>query len=193
MKRKELIVLGGPNGSGKTTFAKTFLKERKGEYYFLNADEIAKSLEHDKRASGSVAAGKVYFDRLARLKDKSQSVIIESTLSGKFLHRWISELKSDEFEIIVIYVFLNSPELCIHRIQNRVLLGGHYVSDEDVVRRYYRGAVNFWHIYRQLADRWFIYNNSQEEFDLVAVGQKEEFTVANTELFKQFGEIIEEQ
>lgn len=94
------------NGSGKTTFAKAFLKEKKGEYYFLNADEIAKTMEQDKTASGSVAAGKVYFDRLARIRDKAQSVIIESTLSGKFLQRWIRELDAREYEVVVMYVFL---------------------------------------------------------------------------------------
>ena len=38
---KEVIIIAGANGSGKTTFAKKFLETFK--YEFLNADEIAKN------------------------------------------------------------------------------------------------------------------------------------------------------
>lgn len=39
----EIIILGGSNGFGKTTFANAFL-ELYSEYIFINADEIAKNL-----------------------------------------------------------------------------------------------------------------------------------------------------
>lgn len=72
-------------------------------------------------------------------------------------------------------------------------LGGHYVSDADVIRRYYRGAKNFWQVYKNLADRWYLYNNSLEGFDLVALGEKHEFAVKNNELFNMFSHVIEEK
>jgi len=39
---KQLIIIGGANGTGKTTFAKPFVKEK--NFAFLNADEITKEL-----------------------------------------------------------------------------------------------------------------------------------------------------
>lgn len=42
MHKRELIIIAGPNGIGKTTFARSFLSQKK--FKFLNADEIAEEL-----------------------------------------------------------------------------------------------------------------------------------------------------
>ncbi|MBC8111028.1 MAG: AAA family ATPase [Verrucomicrobia bacterium] len=56
---KELIIIGGANGSGKTTFAKELIKET--GYYFLNADEIESKLEAPKSPVTQVKAGRLFF------------------------------------------------------------------------------------------------------------------------------------
>jgi predicted ABC-type ATPase len=47
---KELIIIGGANESGKTTFSKEILEET--GYSFLNADEIEKELSASKLQAG---------------------------------------------------------------------------------------------------------------------------------------------
>jgi predicted ABC-type ATPase len=42
---KILYIISGANGSGKTTFAKSFASIN--ELYFINADEIAKELDSE--------------------------------------------------------------------------------------------------------------------------------------------------
>ncbi|MGI8788098.1 MAG: AAA family ATPase [Pyrinomonadaceae bacterium] len=42
VSNKEIVIIAGANGVGKTTFARAFLQEY--DYEFLNADEFAKSL-----------------------------------------------------------------------------------------------------------------------------------------------------
>ena len=42
---KTLYIISGANGSGKTTFAKSFSSIN--DLYFINADEIAKELDKD--------------------------------------------------------------------------------------------------------------------------------------------------
>lgn len=111
-------------------------------------------------------------------------------MSGKGLVRWIDELRKEKFDVVVMYIFLNSAELCKNRIQNRVLQGGHHVPDIDVERRYQRGISNFWMVYKAKATRWFLYNNSEEEFDLVALGAADEYVVTESEKFSKFKEIL---
>jgi len=59
---KEIIIIGGANGSGKTTFAKEFMNVI--GYEFLNADEIAKEIEKKEPDSVLIKAGRIFFKRL---------------------------------------------------------------------------------------------------------------------------------
>lgn len=54
---KEIVIIAGPNGVGKTTLAKEFLRGREG-FDFLNSDEIAMELSPEDPSSKAIAAGK---------------------------------------------------------------------------------------------------------------------------------------
>ena len=64
------------------------------------------------------------------------------------------------------------------------------MPDIDVERRYKRGISNFWMMYKAKATRWFLYNNSEEEFELVALGAADEYVVTESEKFSKFKEIL---
>lgn len=177
--------MAGANGSGKTTFAKQLVIET--GYEFLNADEIEKTLEPADSASTKVQAGRLFFEHLTKLIESGQSFILESTLSGKYLLKVIENAQQRGYVFNLFYVFLESPAVCIERIKNRVKLGGHFVPDEDVRRRYYRSKLNFWGIYKNLADDWSLFSNpSSGDNQLVAVGFKDNYLVESEELFNQF-------
>lgn len=185
-KKKELVIIGGPNGSGKSTFAQGYLSQH--PMFFLNADEIAKELNPGDMSRASLAAGRVFFKKLQEYKKKSESILIESTLSGIYLNKLIPEFHNDGYEVILVYVFLYSPKVCIERIKERVLKGGHFVPDNDVVRRYFRSKENFWNNYKNLADKWFLVYNSENRFMEIALGIKNQFSIKNKEYFYKFVE-----
>lgn len=187
---KELLIIGGPNGSGKTTFAKAFLKDYK--YEFLNADEIARELSKDGSRAGNIASGKEYFKRIKKLKTKNKNIILESTLSGLFLKKLIREFKSKDYKVIIVFVYLNDAEISIERIKVRVSKGGHHVPDEDVRRRFVRGKNNFWSTYKKEAENWMLVNNSEKSFEYVALGVNKKLEVINPILFESFIKTIEE-
>jgi predicted ABC-type ATPase len=177
---KELIIIGGANGSGKTTFSKQILAETGFE--FLNADEIEKEL-----AISKLQAGKEFFMRLDKFLSEETSFALESTLSGNYLVKAIEKAKQQGYTVRIVYVFLENPNDCIQRIKLRVKLGGHFIPDEDVIRRYYRSKANFWNTYKSLADSWvMIYNSTDTTPQKVAVGTKETFIVELENLFNDF-------
>ena len=161
-----LYIIAGANGSGKTTFAKEFSKHK--NLKFINADEIAKELDSENLTKYKIQAGKLFFKELKNALILNKSFIIETTLSGKYLLKYIEEAKNLNYRVVLIYLFLEQPKINIERIKNRVLNGGHYVSDEDVVRRFYRSKELFESLYKKIVSSWSLYYNSDEFFEKVA-------------------------
>ena len=134
---KEIVIIAGANGVGKTTFARAFLREY--DYEFLNADEIAKSLSAENPEKKKISAGKLFFQKLKKSVEDNKSLLIESTLAGRYLQKFLKNLKGENYQIRIIFLFADSPEILIERIAERVKKGGHFVADEDVIRRFVRG------------------------------------------------------
>lgn len=148
--QKEIVVSAGGNGIGKTTFARAFLQEY--DYEFLNADEIAKSLSADNPGAKKISAGKLFFQKLSEAVANNKSLLIESTFSGRYLQKFFITWRKQNYKIRIVFIFVESSEILIQRIAERVKKGGHFVPDEDVRRRFVRGKENLWNVYKDLVD-----------------------------------------
>jgi len=163
---KKLYIIAGANGSGKTTFAKSFAQIHK--MHFINADEIAKALDPNNITKHQVKAGRIFFQELNERLDGDDSFVIETTLSGKYLVKYIKKAQANGFEVEMIYLFLERPESNINRVSHRVLNGGHHVPKDDIIRRFYRSKEMFMYVYRDLVDKWIMYYNSDEITEKIA-------------------------
>ena len=160
------------------------------DYEFLNADEIAKSLSAENPAEKKISAGKLFFQRLNKTVENHKSLLIESTLAGRYLEKFLKSLKDENYQITIVFLFADSPEILIERIAERVKKGGHFVPDEDVRRRFIRGKQNFWSIYKNLADLWSLFYNMSNNFKKIAAGEKNKTVVTDEELFQMFLESV---
>ena len=154
------VVIAGPNGSGKTTFAHEFLPRGAGIVHFVNADLIAAGLSPFRPSLVALSAGRLLLRELDRLASGRSDFAFESTLSGRTYARRFERWKRAGYRIEIVYLRLASPRLALRRIAARVKQGGHDVPAGDVLRRFNRGWVNFDRVYRPLADSWAVYDNS---------------------------------
>ena len=189
MTTKELIVVGGSNGAGKTTFADEYVA-RYGRNY-VGADAIAAQLSPDDPANVQIAASREFLRRIDTAIAGSDSFVVESTLSGRTFQQLLNNAKAAGFEITIVYLFLDSADTCVDRVNERVQKGGHNVPEIDIRRRFVRSIRNFWNLYRPLSDHWLlIYNSSNQPLD-VAVGTATDVSVRDAELFSQFQLLID--
>ena len=154
------IIIAGPNGTGKTTFAREFLLKELQIVHIINANLIAAGLSPLDPSLIELKAGRLFLQELKRLAQAKIHFAFETTLSGHsylpLLHRW----KLEGYRIEMIYLRLKSSLLALERVADRVKQGGHNIPKETVLRRFDRGWKNFGDLYRPLADDWSVYENS---------------------------------
>ncbi len=113
-----------------------------------------------------------------------ESFGFETTLAGKIWGRILEYLKDNAYIIDVFFINVANIDICIDRIKNRAKLGGHYIPEDVVVRRYYRAKYNFWHKYRPLADKWYLFDNTGDKAVFIASNEE----VIHREYLKNFEE-----
>lgn len=168
--RPHIVVLAGPNGAGKSSAAKVILPESLSVPQFVNADLIAQGLSPFAPESMALEAGRLMLKRIHELTERGESFGFETTLASRSYARFLTDAQEKGYWVSLSFVWLNSVELALSRIADRVQQGGHNVPADVVRRRYPRAINNFFDLYRPLVDRWFLWDNSLDELSLVAEG-----------------------
>jgi predicted ABC-type ATPase len=189
---REILILGGINGAGKTTAARILQPEFFEKYEFLNADEIARNISPGHVEAAALAAGRQLIARMRALILQGASFGLETTCSGKSYLRLLAQCKTDGWRVILLYFWLDSPETAIARVARRVGQGGHGVP-EDVIRRRYPASIrNMRDYYLPVADEAEIYDNSNKEQVLIAEKRAGHiFTIHDRERWSRIEEVAE--
>jgi predicted ABC-type ATPase len=162
---KTLEIVGGPNGSGKTTFAEIILGKRKSSLY-VNSDSIARGFTINGNEYAMFEAGRIMLEIIKRYLKEGRSFGFETTMSGKIWSSYIHQAKQQGYRIVMYFVYVNSIALSFKRIQTRVKYGGHFVDKKIVKRRFKKTFSNFIKLYAPLADEWHIIDNSNNPVEI---------------------------
>ncbi len=180
---KRLYIIGGPNGAGKTTASYTILPEILNCKEFVNADEIAKGISPFNPGNVSIQAGRLMLIRIKELLNKEETFAFETTLSSRSFTVFIQDARAKGYEVVLLFLMLDSVELAIERVATRVKEGGHDIQREVIIRRYFSGLKNFFNLYCTIVDKWFFVNNSGVFFQFVAEGTAIEIVVKDEDIW----------
>ncbi len=156
---KQLHVVAGPNGSGKTTFVTEFLARELPGYAYVNADEIAKARWPADPDAHAYEAAQVAAETRAHLIAAGRSFIAETVFSHPSKLDLVRSAHASGYQV-VLHVMLVPEELAVMRVAYRVRAGGHDVPERKIRERYQR----LWGLVAQavsLADRAVVYDNSR--------------------------------
>ncbi|WP_291530758.1 zeta toxin family protein [Bacteroides sp. UBA939] len=167
---KQLYIISGCNGAGKTTASYTVLPHVLQCKEFVNADEIARGLSPFNPTNVAIEAGRLMLQRIDELLKNNENFSIETTLATRSYTRLVKQAQKQGYKVSLIYFWLNSPELAINRVAQRVSNGGHDIPEETVRRRYQAGINNFFNIYMPNVDYWMLADNSHTPRIIVAEG-----------------------
>ena len=165
---KNLYIISGCNGAGKTTASFTILPEILNCKEFVNADEIAKGLSPFQPEKVSFEAGRIMLHRINELLVSGENFAFETTLATKSYKSKIDLAKKNNYNIVLLFFWLQNVELAIERVRIRVSEGGHNIPPDIIRRRYTNGIKNLFSIYMSIVDEVMIFDNSEGKHELIA-------------------------
>ncbi len=169
MVDKNLYVIAGCNGAGKTTASFTILPEIIHCKEFVNADEIAKGLSPFQPEKVAFESGRIMLHRIDELLQNGESFAFETTLSTRSYKGKLLKAKENGYTVTLLFFWLKNIELAKERVNVRVSEGGHNIPSDVIARRYKTGLRNLFEIYLDVVDGALIFDNSEGKHELLAI------------------------
>lgn len=180
--RPVLIVIAGPNGSGKTSVTSKILHhEWLEDSEYINPDNVARDMFGDWNNQESVLKAANYCNEWRkRCLAERKSHIFETVMSAGDKVDYILRAKEAGFFIRLFFVSTESPTINAKRVAQRVLDGGHDVPIPKIISRYDKSIANC-KILSAIVDRLYVYDNSIENAEARLL-----FRLSDGELAKRY-------
>jgi predicted ABC-type ATPase len=161
MKKPILILIAGPNGSGKTSITNKILHhEWVEDCLYINPDNIAKDTFGDWNSADAVlSAAKLSTQMRDDCISEGKSLIFETVLSAYDKVDFVQRAKKSGYFIRLFFIGTESPTINASRIAQRVMEGGHDVPITKIISRYSKSIANCC-VVAKIVDRAYLYDNS---------------------------------
>jgi len=156
-----LLVIAGPNGSGKTTVTVRLRADRWSEdVEYLNPDDVARDRFGDWNSpEATLKAARWTTERREALLAAHQGIAFETVFSTDDKLDFVARARIAGYFVRVFFIGTSDPRINAARVAGRVMAGGHTVSIEKIISRYGRSMANLAGGI-DIADRVYIYDNS---------------------------------
>jgi predicted ABC-type ATPase len=162
LNKPVLIVIAGPNGSGKTSVTSQILKHEWVEKcIYINPDNIAQEKFGDWNSKEAVLkAAKLSTELRENCLKNGESFIFETVFSIIDKVDFLQKAKDAGFFVRLFFVCTDSPTINASRIAQRVMEGGHDVPISKIIDRYYK-SINNACLAAPFVDRLYVFDNSK--------------------------------
>lgn len=159
MNSKVYTIYAGVNGAGKSTLYKAAKTKPEGER--INSDEILVANGGNwKNERDQARAMREVVERIRSCVKDGRSFNQETTLTGHSILGVIKKAKEQGFEIRLSYIGVESADLAVERVKERVNKGGHGI-DESVIRKRYETSFSMLKKVMPLCDSVEIIDNTK--------------------------------
>ncbi len=166
MSDKQVWILAGGNGAGKSTFYRLMLESK--SLVFINADKIARILDPDEPEKMSYEAAVAAMSLFRKFVNEGKSFCYETVFSHKSKVEFVEIAKAAGYSVVLVYIHLANG---LHglRVNQRVSEGGHAVDHEKIESRLPRTMAHM-QLAAPIADEVLLFDNSsdREPFVLIA-------------------------
>lgn len=186
MRKPIVIVVAGPNGSGKTSTTRLVIKHEWAEQcVYINPDEIAQTKFGDWNNPDAVRQAVEYCEELReQLLKEHKDFIFETVLSSDGKVDFLKRAKEEGYFIRIFFICTETPSINAARIAKRVMEGGHDVPIQKIISRYLKAITNATKV-AAFADRAYFYDNSIDNQEARIL-----FRTSEGKLVKQYTESI---
>jgi len=165
---KQLWVLAGGNGAGKSTFYRLCLQDK--NLPFINADILAQQLYPEHSEANSYQAAKIAETLRIRLLRQGRSFCFETVFSHPSKIDFLAQAKTFGYEIILVLIHLDNVMLNQARVAQRMTEGGHSVPEDKIRNRIPRMLDNIKRALPLCNKAYFLDNSRWDEpFQKIAI------------------------
>jgi predicted ABC-type ATPase len=156
-----IYVIAGANGVGKTSSSRLFFPK---ELNLVNADEIAKQLRQQYPYLSNVQelANEQAMQKVNIFLSKKESFGFETNLADNETWKFLESVQFLGYRVVINFFCIDSVEICIKRIDNRVMQGGHFVRS-DIVRGRYESGLKLLYHYYNMPDQLLLTDATERE------------------------------
>lgn len=181
-----LIVIAGPNGSGKTTITSEVIEsDWMEDAVYINPDNVALERFGDWNSTDAVLEAARYCEQWREdCLREGKSLIFETVMSAPDKLDFIRRAKAAGYFVRIFFISTENPSINASRIARRVMKGGHDVPISKIISRYAKSIVNCTSIAKEV-DRLYVYDNSIDDCKAQPL-----FRLRDGSLAKQYVDII---
>ena len=185
VEKPKLLIIAGPNGSGKTSVTSKILKHTWIEgCEYINPDDIARNVFGDWNSPEAVFKAAQYAaERREACITNGHSLIFETVLSAPDKISFIEKAKVSGYFIRLFFIGTDNPQINAARVALRVMDGGHDVPIPKIISRYSKSIINCAAL-TPIVDRLYVYDNSVDN-----VFPELLFRANNGQLIKQYANL----